>query len=331
MAHLPRRPLALLLVVGVGGPAIGLTAAAFSATTTEQIDVTAAPDWTAPTASPVAIAKSAGGEEGFIKQGGAYRVYATVTDSGNPAAGVGTVTADASAITTGQTAAAMTTTGGPFSINGTSYTYRSAALTANGALSGTKSFTTSAADLASPVNTMTPVSGSVTLDNTAPVPTSIATTNAGGTAGRPVAGDTISFTWQASEVIDKGSILSTWTGTTANCVVRINNNVAGTGGNDQLLVYDAANSAVLPVTSATGVNLGTTGYVTANRTFGATGTASTLSRSTNTITVTLGTASGAGTTSAAGSMVWNPSATATDRAGNASGTGAITAASKAEF
>jgi hypothetical protein len=30
-------------------------------------------------------------------------------------------------------------------------------------------------------------------------------------------------------------------------------------------------------------------------------------------------------------MIWNPSATATDRGGNASGTGTITAASKAEF
>jgi hypothetical protein len=114
-------------------------------------------------------------------------------------------------------------------------------------------------------------------------------------------------------------------------VVRFNNNAAATGGNDQLLVYDSTNASVLPLTSATGVNLGTTGYVGANRTFGLTGTASSISRSGNSITVTLGTQSGAGTTSAAGSMVWNPSATATDRAGSASGTGAITAASKAEF
>jgi hypothetical protein len=331
MPRLPRCRLAVVLAFGLAGSAIGLTAAAFSATTTEQIDVTAAPDWTAPSASPIAIAKSAGGEDGYIKQGGTYRVYANVTDTGNPAAGVGTVTADASAITTGQTSAAMSTATGPFSINGASYSHRSGALTANAVLSGTQSFAISAVDLASPVNTMTPASGSVVLDNTAPVPTSIATTNAGGTAGRPVIGDTISFTWQASEVIDKGSILSTWTGATANCVVRFNNNAAATGGNDQLVVYDAANSAVLPLTSATGVNLGTTGYVGANRTFGLAGTASTLSRSSNTITVTLGTQSGAGTTSGTGQMIWNPSASATDRGGNASGTGAITAATKAEF
>jgi hypothetical protein len=258
-------------------------------------------------------------------------VYANVVDSGNPAAGVGTVTADASAITVGQTAAAMSTAGGPFTVNGTSYTHRSASLTAKTPLTGTPAFSIAAVDLASPANAMSPAGGTVTMDNTAPTPTSIATSNAGGTAGRPLINDTITFTWQASEVIDKYSISANWTGATLNCVVRINNNVAATGNNDQLLVYDSTNTSVLPLTSATGVNLGTQGYLTTSRTFGATGTASSISRSGNSITVTLGTASGATTTSAAGSMVWNPSATATDRAGSASGTGTITAASKAEF
>ncbi|MEA2445205.1 MAG: hypothetical protein QOJ12_2497 [Thermoleophilales bacterium] len=331
MARPRRRPLACVLAVGVAGVAVGLTAAAYSGTTTERIDVTANTDWTAPTASPIAIAKSTGGEEGYIKQAGSYRVYANVTDSGNPAAGAGTVTTNASAVTTGQSAAAMTTTGGPFTINGTSYSHRSAALTANTPLTGTPAFSIAAVDVASPVNTMSPASGTVTMDNTAPTPTSIATSNAGGTAGRPVISDTITFTWQANEVIDKYSISANWTGATLNCVVRINNNIAATANNDQLLVYDSANTAVLPLTGANGVNLGTQGYVGANRTFGATGTASSISRSGNAITVTLGTPSAAATTSAAGSMIWNPSATATDRAGSASGTATITAASKAEF
>jgi hypothetical protein len=329
MARLLRRPLALVLAVSIAGTAVGLTAAAFSGTTTEQIDVTTHTDWTAPTASPIAIAKSTGGEQGYIKQAGTYRVYANMADSGNPAAGVGTVTADAGAITTGQTAAAMST-GGPFTINGTSYTHRSAVLTANTPLTGTPAFTIAAVDLASPANTMSAASGTVTMDNTAPTPTSISTTNAT-TAGRPVINDTITFTWQASEVIDQYSISANWTGATLNCVVRINNNVAATANNDQLLVYDSTNTTVLPLTSATGVNLGTQGYVGGNRTFGATGTASSMSRSGNSITVVLGTQSANATTSTAGQMIWNPSATATDRAGNASGTATITAPSKAEF
>jgi hypothetical protein len=333
MPRLPRRALAMVLAVGIAGTAVGLTAAAFSGTTTEQINVSAHTDWTPPTASPITIAKNTAtvGEAGYIRQNGTYRVYADLTDSGNPAAGVGTVTANAGAITAGQTAAAMTTTGGPFTIDGTSYSHRSAALTAQNPLTGTPAFSIAAVDIASPANTMTPANGTVTMDNTPPAPTSISTTNAGGTAGRPLAGDTITFTWQASEVIDKYSISTGWTGGTLNCVVRINNNVAATANNDQLLVANSGNTAVLPLTSATGVNLGTQGYTTTNRTFGATGTASTMTRSGNSITVTLGTASGATTTSAAGQMIWNPSATAIDRAGNASGTGTVTAPSKAEF
>ncbi len=79
------------------------------------------------------------------------------------------------------------------------------------------------------------------------------------------------------------------------------------------------------------VNLGGTGYVTTNRTFGATGTASVMSQSGNSITVRLGTQSGAGTTQATNTtMNWTPSATVTDRAGNPSTTGALTEAGTAD-
>ena len=60
-----------------------------------------------------------------------------------------------------------------------------------------------------------------------------------------------------------------------------------------------------------------TAYVTVNRDFGATGTASTMVQAGNAITITLGTPSGAvGTQAVANNMIWTPSATATDRAGN---------------
>jgi hypothetical protein len=332
MRALPRRPLALVLACGVAGSAIGLTAAAFSGTTTEQIDVAAAPDWTAPTVSSTVIGKATGGETGYIRQGAAntYHVYANVTDSGNPAAGVGTVTADVSTVSTGQTSVSLTA--GSYTAFGVSYGYRTASPIAPNTTvaAGSKAYTIAAVDLASPANTLSPpANGSVTVDNTSPTPSSISTTNAGGTAGRPVLSDTITFTWD--DPIDPQSILAGWTGGATNCVVRINNNVAATAGNDQLLVANAANSAVLPLTGANGVNLGTTAYVGGARTFGASGTASSMTRSGNSITIVLGTPSAAATTSGAGQMIWNPSATATDRAGNASGTGTVTAPSKAEF
>jgi hypothetical protein len=64
---------------------------------------------------------------GAIRQGGAYYVYAEVTDP----VGVTGVTANASTFDTGVTAAAMVATGGPWTVSGQSYTYRSASLTAD--------------------------------------------------------------------------------------------------------------------------------------------------------------------------------------------------------
>jgi hypothetical protein len=97
-------------------------------------------------------------------------------------------------------------------------------------------------------------------------------------------------------------------------VVRINNNAVATGGNDQVLIFNSTNTTQLPLGS---INLGRTDYVTANLTFGATGTTSKMTMSGNAITVTLGTQSAAGTTAATtGTMTWTPSATAYDRAAN---------------
>ena len=71
----------------------------------------------------------------------------------------------------------------------------------------------------------------------------------------------------------------------------------------------------LPIGS---VDLVGTAYVTANRDFGATGTASIMVQSGAAITITLGTPSGAtGTQAPTGTMAWTPTATVTDRAGNA--------------
>ena len=53
---------------------------------------------------------------GKIRQGGQFYVYAQIDDGGNPPAGVGTVTADVSAFSTGGTAVAMTA--GAFSVAG---------------------------------------------------------------------------------------------------------------------------------------------------------------------------------------------------------------------
>lgn len=128
-------------------------------------------DNTAPTIVTV-LANTATNEAGWLAQGGSYRVYANVTDLPSGAgAGSGvnasSLAVNVSTITTGQTAVALSTSGCPCTVGATTYAYQTAALTASNPLSaGAKSFTTSASDN---LGSTTNQSGSATVDNTAPV------------------------------------------------------------------------------------------------------------------------------------------------------------------
>jgi hypothetical protein len=284
----------------------GLWAAYTGSAGSNGNEMVAATDWVAPTVSSSVVAKSQGGVAGYIHQGGAYNVYANVTDSGAPASGVASVSGDLSTITTGQSAAALSP--GSFSIGGAGYGYGTAGLTATATLAaGTYSYSLTSKDAAA--NSRVQSGYTVIVDNTAPTAADVQTTNkSGNTVGKPELGDSIVFTF--SEPIDANSILANWTGSTTGVVVRITN-----ATNDTLTVFNAGNTTQLPLGS---VNLVRNDYVSANATFGATGTASTMVQSTNAITVTLGTASsGPGTAGSTGTMIWTPSASAYDRAGNA--------------
>jgi hypothetical protein len=272
-----------------------------------------AADWSPPTTSASVIGKTAGGTAGFIKQGGTYNVYANVTDVGNPGVGISTVTANVSTVTTGQTAVSLVA--GSFTFGGVSYNYRTNSLTANASLAAnTYTYSITATD--SGGRSATTNSWSVVVDNTVPSASDIQAVNkTGGIAGRAETGDTITYTF--SEPIDPNSILAGWTGTSTNVVLRLND---GGVGNDTVTIFNAANSSQLPLGS---VSLARTDYtaLATNITFGATGTASTMVVSGNAITITLGTQSAAATTAGGNStMVWTPSVTATDRAGNACST-----------
>ena len=310
--------LCLGLVLGVGG---GVTYAAFSATTSNGGNtLSTAADWTPPTVPSAVIAHSAG-VSGFIAAGKTYRVYANVSDTGNPASGVSTVTANVSNVTSGQNSANLSS--GSFTVGGTSYGYRSNSLTADAGLSaGSKSFSITATDGAS--NSATQNGFSVTVDNTVPTASDVQTVDHGGTSGKAESSDTVTYTY--SEAMDPDSILSGWTGSSTNVVVHIDTS----GNNDPLTVYDSTNSTQLKLgTVAIGAN-----YVTGNRTFGASGTASTMVMSGSTITVTLGNPSGSTkNVNSAATMVWTPSTAATDRAGNAcsASTASESGASDVEF
>jgi hypothetical protein len=271
--------------------------------------ITAAADFTAPEAVATTIAKTAGGKDGFIKKGGTYYVYANVVDSGNPASGVNTVTANVSTITSGATA--LTMSSGSFTVDGVTYNRKSTQQTAGSSLAaGTYSYSLTMKDVAG--NSATESGFTVTVDNTAPSASDVQTTNGGSIAGRPDAGDKITLTY--SEDVEPETVLSGWTGASTKVVVHVNN----AEPSDTVTIFNSTNASQLPLGT---ISLGRNDYTTASITFGASGTNSTMVMSGTQIVITLGTQSAAGRTAeGTGTMTWTPVATPTDLAGNAMST-----------
>lgn len=266
----------------------------------------------APKVTQAAIAKAAGGEAGYIGWLKPYRVYANVSGSGSPPAGLATLTANLTALGNG---ASVGLTNGSFTVDGQSYSYRSAQLISGTPNPGTTSYTLTLTDNG---GTATQTTHSVIVDTTAPTAIDIQTANvSGGTNGRAELGDSVTFTY--SEPIDAASVLAGWNGAATPVVVRL----VDASPRDLVQVWNASNSAQLPLGE---VNLGRNDYINAGTiAFGAAGTASTMLRSGGAVTITLGTpGASAPTADGAGSMIWTPSATATDRAGNAASTAART-------
>jgi hypothetical protein len=307
-----RRALIAIACLAVAGGAAG--AGAFSAFTSAASNtgssVTAAPDFRAPTVDAV-IGKTAGGAADYLRPSNTYRVYANVTDTGNPASGLATLTADVSSLSAGQTA--ITFTAGTYTFDGVTYNRRSTNQYTAGASTGAKAWTVSASDNA---GNSAVTNWSATVDNTAPAGAAVQATNTApsGTPGRAETGDTLTLT--STEPLYPASILAGWTGASTNVTVRLDNN----GGGDRVRIFNAGNTTQLNLGT---VFLNRTDYTTANRRF----TNSTMTMSGSTITIVLGTPNGAVTTAAGtGAMTWTPSATATDLAGNAMSTTTVTEA-----
>jgi len=313
----PRRRLAAVLAIALPGFLVGLSvqfslAVLASSTAVGSNTFTTAAEWdtVAPTVSATVIAKTGQYLASYVKQGGSYYVYASATDAGTPTSGIATITADVSAITTGQTAVPLAA--GSYTVEGVTYGYRSASVTVDASLSaGSKSYTLTSTD--NWANSRFQTGYTVTVDNTAATGSDIQCVNGGATVGTVELGDVCTFTF--SEIIDPESILAGWTGTSANVVVRITN----TGSSDHLAVWNAANTSQLNLGS---VNM-KGNYVTTDVTAGTIGTASTmvLNAAARTITVTLGTIAGSVVNdSNNNTSAWSPSASAFDRAGNAMST-----------
>ncbi|HVA87811.1 MAG TPA: hypothetical protein VNF73_16015 [Candidatus Saccharimonadales bacterium] len=312
----------VVVIVGVvfGGTAQMSLARLTSSTTLASNTFTTATsfDTTPPTVSSSVISKTGQYVSGYIHPGGTYYVYANVTDSGT---GVATVTANVSNIATGSTAVVLVA--GSYTVNGVTYNYRSASLTAKNPLAaGTATYSITAIDGAG--NSGTTSGLTVVVDNTAPFGAGIQTADGGGTVGTIEPGDTVTYTF--SEVIDPQSILGGWNGASTSVVVRFTNNAR----NDSFAIWDSTNTFQLGLGS-----VNTHGdYVTGAVTIGATGTPSTmvLNNATSTITITFGTISGSvKNDNKKHTAAWAPSSAALDRAGNAMSTTVVNGANVKGF
>lgn len=260
--------------------------------------VTVAVDVANPSVDALTIAKATGYSSGYLKQGGTYYVYANVSDP-SPSSGIATVTANVANVTTGSTAVSLIA--GTYSVDGVSYGYRSASLTANAGLTaGAKAFSVTATD---GVGHTATGNGSVNVDNTAPSATDVQSADGGGTVGKIEVND--SFTYTFSEPIDPLSVLAGWSGTATPVTLRFTN-----ANPDYILVYDATNTTLLPLNR---LNLGNKKFLTA----GGTGSGSmVMSGSSITVTVT-GMGAATSQVAAATTMSWGMNAGMYDRAGNA--------------
>ncbi|HEY8810254.1 MAG TPA: hypothetical protein VIM28_09555 [Solirubrobacterales bacterium] len=272
--------------------------------------ISAAADWVAPTAGASVIAKSQGGAAGYIKKGGTYYVYARVTDSGNPPSGVSSVKADVHSLTSGQTSVSLVA--GSYEVDGASYNYRSAQLTASNSLgSGSKSYTLDLADKAGneeeesfSVTVYGPFSGSGF--DTANV--------SGGTEGKAEKGDSVSF--EFNNVPEATTIVSGWTGSGTKSVTV---SIASSSSNDLLSVSGA---------TIGGVEL--KGDFTEGSSVVFSGSSMSLNGST--VTIVLGTSSGVAKLNTSKSKpVWTPSASVSDLAANACSTSTVNGSNQKQF
>lgn len=309
-----RRPVAAalsLVALSACVLAAGFSGAAFTDSSQNPQAITADADFLAPTAAASTVAKTQGGVDGYIRAGGTYYVYASVADPGSVSA-VASVRANVSAITSGQTSVALSS--GSYTVDGVSYNYRSAQLTASSGVSGgSKSYSLALADADGNSRSQ---SFAVTVDNTALTGADFETANAsGGTVGRAEKGDTVSFVFNKS--VDPNSIVAGWNGSGSRSVT--------------VTIADSSSNDLLSVSGATIGSVRLQGDYTSSgktTTFGS----STLTVSGATVTIVLGTDSGtAKTENGKNAPEWTPSSSNYDFAGDACSTTKVTGENARQF
>ena len=303
------------------------TDAVTNSATTSNYSVTG--DLTAPTLTRSVLAKTTGYSGSFLKPSGTYHVYAELADASS---GVASATANVNNATTGQTAVAMTTSGGPWTVEGQTYAWRSQSqLTASAGLTNGagKTWSVTATDNADVVSGA--LAGTTfTGDNAVPTTMNTFSTTNGGTIRRPDQGDQVNFMF--NDPIDTASLINGFggmaDGTARNVLVQLNDNGTTTNNGaqtDSITIFDAADPTeqVRLGEIKLGRNFLTSGVGT-SKVFGTGVAPSTMVRTAGTPTqvkVTLGAITTDYTSVVTGAnsnhtMAWTPLANMYDRAGN---------------
>lgn len=198
----------LLAIVSAGG-----VFGAFSATVSSTGNqFTTASDLTPPTIARAALQKSYGGVDSFtgcglggcsVLSSRQFYVFAQVTDGGSPPSGIASVNT-----TIGGANSPLTSSGGPWTVGGQSYNYRTAFITRTPVQlpAGAGTFSISATDNGG--RSSNSGGHNFQTDTTRPVPSSVTVAN-GGTAARPDSGDTVTYAFDSA--IDPSSVLGNWT------------------------------------------------------------------------------------------------------------------------
>jgi hypothetical protein len=144
------------------------------------------------------------------------------------------------------------------------------------------------------------------VDNTAPAPLDIRTTNGGATPGRVEVNDTLTFTW--TEAVKPSSVLAGWTGASQAVTVQVTNATSM----DTLQVLNSAGTTALAIAGVAADIKLKADFVTGTAAFNAT-----MVQSGSSIIFTIGTRrSGTVKTATAATMSWKGSTATTDLAGN---------------
>jgi hypothetical protein len=208
--------------------------AAFTTSTSTPQTLQAVADFLPPRASASNVV-GPNNAVGVVTPSQAYRVYAAVTDQGNPASGVKTVTGDLGAIGSGSS---VPLTAGTYTVAGTTYNYASGSLTAAASLPATVAYSVTMTDNLNQ-------SGMQSFSASAAIPCAaggLTAANGGASQSRTVdVGDTITYTFTAP--IDTTSVLSGWTSGTRTVTVVLESRPEG----DTIVIRTADNSRDLSI------------------------------------------------------------------------------------